>query len=170
MIRSVVDMNALTIVLVAGLVIWTIAGRMLGRPLRQRRLFLIPAILAVVGLTQLSGVHLTAMDLALLVVQIVVGLGIGALRGLTIHLYERDGFLWMRYRWTTLALWVLSIAVRLAFAFGGHMVGADDGNSQVLMIGFGVSLLGEGLIVAWRANGLGIPFAPDDRSRRRIVS
>ncbi|WP_027342712.1 hypothetical protein [Hamadaea tsunoensis] len=162
-------MNAVTIVLIAGLVIWTIAGRMAGRPLRTRRLFVIPAILAVIGLTRLNGVHLTVMDIALLVVQVVLGLGLGALRGWTIHLYERDGFLWMRYRWTTVALWVLSIVVRLAFAFGGHMVGADDGNSQVLMIGFGVSLLGEGLMVAWRANGLGIPFAPDDRARGRIL-
>ena len=161
-------MNAATAVLVVLLLIWTIVGRLQGRPLRQRRLLVIPGVLSVVGLAELGGVHLTMLAIVLMALQIVISIGVGALRGWTVHLYERDGFLWMRYRWTTLALWLLTIVIRVGFVAGAQITGAGTGGSQVLMVGLGLGLLGEGVMVAWRANALGIPYAPDDRARVRI--
>src|SRR5215475_1787952 len=106
-----------------------IAGRMLGRPLVKRRLLVIPGLLALGGLAQLGDIRFTALAIVLLVVQMAVSLGLGALRGWTIHLYEREGHLWMRYRWTTVALWVLAIVLRLGFVAGGAMMGAATAGS-----------------------------------------
>jgi hypothetical protein len=152
------------ILLIAAIVVLVIGRRFAGEPLRAKSL-IIPLALTVWGLSQLRGQHLDAADLALLIVEGVVGLGLGALRGLTIRIYQRDGHLWMRYRWATLGVWVASIAVRFGFVFGAHLVGVHLSGNVASLVPLGASLLAESAVVAQRATRTGIPFAPDRRRR-----
>jgi hypothetical protein len=159
-------MTALEILLVVVLVGWVIFRRMTGQPLRQRALVLPPLILLVYGGYRLADTHLTAGDLALLVVELAIALGLGLLRGATIQVFVRDGVLWMRYRWSTLALWLVSAVVRVALMAAGAAFGTGLPGLPTLLLGLGATLLGETLLVATRALVTGAPFAPEPASRR----
>jgi hypothetical protein len=47
--------------------------------------------------------------------------------------------------------------------------GADVVAKDGIMLSFGVSLASQGLIIFWRGQQSGIPFAPDDRSPSRRI-
>jgi CheY-like chemotaxis protein len=68
-------------------VLWS---RMKGQPLKLKRLLVLPVILTVLGITDLTGSsapHLTPKDIAFLVVGTVISAVLGATRGATIELY-----------------------------------------------------------------------------------
>jgi len=157
-------MSYVQILLIAAIVIVVIGRRFAGEPLRSKSL-IIPLALTIWGLSQLRGQHLGGADIVLLVVEGVIGLGLGAVRGTTIKIYQRDGHLWMRYGWATLGVWIASIAVRFAFVFGAHLVGVHLSGNVALLVPLGASLLAESAVVAQRATRTGVPFAPDRRQR-----
>ncbi|MEV4760750.1 hypothetical protein AB0J86_37390 [Micromonospora sp. NPDC049559] len=153
-------MTGIQILLVVALIGWTIARRMLGQPLRQRRLVLVPLIFLAWGGYLLTLARPTGAGLGLLAAELAVALGVGLLRGATIHVYVRDGHLWMRYRWSTLGLWLASAFVRLGFVAWASTLGTGLASTPSLLLGLGATFLGEGLVVASRAGALGAPFAP----------
>jgi hypothetical protein len=159
-------MNFLTLALVVLLVGYLIARRFGGQPLRAQNLVL-PLAITVFGGYQLRGHHLGPADLAFLAVEALLALAVGAARGATIHLYVRDGHLWQRYRWATLGVWVIAIALRVGLVAGGHLVGVSVATSSILLV-LGISLIGEALIVAQRARRTGTLFAPDRRQRVKV--
>lgn len=152
-------MSILQILLVVVVVALVIGRRMTGRPVESRRLVVLPGVLAVYGWTVLhkSG-HLTNTDQVWLGVEGAVSVAIGVVRGSTVRLFERDGYVWSRYRPITLLLWVASIAARFALEAGAVASGAGKAvmtSSTILM--FGLSLAAESLIVLPRAQASGIP-------------
>jgi hypothetical protein len=155
----------LTIVLaVAGLgyVLWS---RTRGQPLKAKRLLVLPAVLTVIGVSDLTGSsapHLTPKALAFLVVTVAISAVFGAARGATIKLYPRHGELWQRYRPNTVALWIVLVATKLVLTVIAGAAGASaGGGTKTLLLSLGVSLLAEAAIVALRALSTGLPFATD---------
>ncbi len=160
-------MNLITVLLVLAAVGYVLVRRLAGEPLEGRRLAVLPIVLAVVGGAQLRGAHVTPLDVAVLAVEGVVAVGLGALRGLTVDVYNRDGHLWYRYRPLTIVVWAGSILLRFVGAAVGHELGADTGVlSAALVLIVALSLLGEALIVGRRALASGVPFAPQGARRR----
>ncbi|WP_330274481.1 DUF1453 domain-containing protein [Lentzea sp. NBC_00516] len=135
------------IVLIAAAIIFVMARRLLGEPAVGKRLLLLPAILGVIGLTQTSVGSVSA--LAFLLVSAALSVVFGLLRGLTIRTYERNGIVMLRYTAMTIALWVVSIAARIAVGFLMAPGGAQAGNGLMLVVGAG--LLAEGLVVMNKA-------------------
>lgn len=86
------------------------------------------------------------------------GFAFGALRGMTIRLFERDGHLWQRYTPWTLLVWVTSLgaSVGMGLLIGGH---------APTQLSIGVSMLGELCVIGAKALNTGIPFAPDKSLR-----
>ena len=161
-------MNLITVLLVLVAVGYVLVRRLAGEPLEGRRLAVLPIILMVVGVAQLRGAHITSLDLTVLAVEGIVAVGLGALRGLTVHVYGRDGHLWYRYRPLTIVVWAGSALVRVGGAAVGHALGADAKVlSAALVLMVGLSLLGEALIVGRRALASGVPFAPQGARRGR---
>lgn len=160
-------MHAAEIALIAVIVLAVIVLRLRGEPLRFRRLVVIPTVLAGIGLvkTAQDGADLTASTVAMLGVGIASALVLGAIRGRTIEVTERGGRVWYRYRPATVAVWVVSAAVRGAEVALQHHSGAADLGSGPLLLLLGASLLAEAAVVYPRAQRLGVPFAADDRSR-----
>lgn len=161
-------MNSVVSVLVAVvLAVFLIGRRFQGAPVRLRRLSVLPLVLIVIGFVQISHeVHgtLPGKDLSLLVVSGLAALAIGAVRGVTVSLYERDGVLWQRYRAATLVAWIAAIAVRIGFVVLAHGVGAHvAGSESTLLLMLGLSFLGEGLVVLSRGRMGGIPIAAEAR-------
>jgi hypothetical protein len=158
------SMNLLQILLIAVVVVFVIVRRFAGQPLRAGS-FVLPLGLAIWGAYELRHGHLGLPELAFLAGEVVAGLALGAARGATIQLYVRDGHLWQRYRWATLAMWGAAIVTRVGMVAAGYAMGLHL-PAQSLLVVLGASLLAESAIVTQRAIRTGVPFAP---SRRRPV-
>ncbi len=155
--------SPLTILLVVAAVGYVLWSRMKGRPLKLKRLLVLPVILTVLGITDLTGSsapHLTPNDITFLVVGAVISAVLGAARGATIELYPQQGELWQRYRRITVGLWITLIATKLVVLVIASVVGASaGGGTSSLLFCLGVSLLAEAAIVGPRARSTGLPFA-----------
>jgi hypothetical protein len=151
-------------VLVVAVVVFVMGSRLAGRPLRARSLVVIPAALTIAGLAQLP--HLGAAAIAVLVVEVAFGFGLGALRGVTVSVYEKAGHAWFRYRPSTVAIWVVTIAARVAMVFGTRVVDVGLVGTGPILLSLGLSLFGEAAVVAVKAQRMNVPFAPDRRTAR----
>lgn len=139
------------ILLVVALVGYMLVRRLLGEPAQAKRMLLLPAVLAVIGLSSAGDVLHDSAQLGFLVVTTLVSVGIGGLRGLSIRVFVRDGIVNMRYTGMTIVLWVVNIAVKLGGNFLLSTVDphADGGNTLMLTLGAG--LLTEGVVVLAKA-------------------
>jgi hypothetical protein len=154
-------MNLLTALLAVAAIVYVVARRFAGEPLEGRRLIVLPVVLTIIGATRLDHLHPTPVEVAVLVAEAAVAVVLGAVRGLTVQVYDRDGHLWYRYRPLTLAVWLGSMLIRLGFT---HLPGA--GGDALLGV-LGLSLLAEALVVGKRALATGVPFAPQGSRRGR---
>jgi hypothetical protein len=141
----------LEILLVIALVGYMLVRRLLGEPAQAKRMLVLPAVLTVIGLSSAKDVLHDPVQLGFLVVTTLVGIGLGALRGLSVRVYVRDGIVNMRYTAISIVLWVVNIAAKLGGNFVLGMVDphADSGNTLMLTLGAG--LLVEGLVVMAKA-------------------
>ncbi len=164
-------MSAVQILIIAALVIYSIGRRFAGSPVGARSMT-IPFALTGYGVYTLAHtMHGTPSpaDIALLGVELVLGIVAGLARGVTIRLYVRDGVLWQRYTVVTLLIWIAMIAVRVGFAFAGHAMGANLSAGGASMATFGLSLVVESLLVTARATRHGAPIAQRVTRRRSSV-
>jgi hypothetical protein len=148
-------MNILQILLIAGIIAIVIVRRFAGQPV-QAKSSILPLGITVWGLIQLHGAQLTGADVAFLVIEALVAIGVGVARGATIQLYRKAGELWQRYRWTTLAVWLAAIALRAGLVVGGHLMGVHVVTQSLLFV-LGLSFVAEAGLVAWRATQAGVP-------------
>jgi hypothetical protein len=155
----------LTILLVLAAIGYVLWSRMKGQPLKVKRLLVLPVVLTVIGITDLTGSsapHLTSKDIAFLVASVAISVVLGAARGATIELYPQQGELWQRYRASTVGLWIALIATKLILTVVANGAGASaGGGTKSLLLSLGVSLLAEAAMVAPRALSTGLPFATD---------
>lgn len=94
---------------------------------------------------------------AVLVLSAVVGLGIAAVRGLTVRIWhDETGRLMSRGTLPTLVLWIVGIASHVAI----DAVGAAGTSGATIVLFIGLSLLGQRLVVQWRGRALATVSAP----------
>lgn len=163
--------GTLLAVVVVVLVVAVVIRRFRGEPLNARDLFVPPVALVGIGTyTPVDNVRPEGADLAWVVAGAVTGLLLGALRGLTPRLFVRDGHLWQRYTAWTLLVWAASVAVNAGLGVLASAAGTP-GQMRPMTLSIGVSLLGEGLVLALRARTTGASFAPakDDSPLDRLT-
>ncbi|SEN04653.1 hypothetical protein SAMN05216267_100123 [Actinacidiphila rubida] len=155
------------ILAVIAVAVFVIGRQLLGEPLRGRRVLLLPAVLAVVGVTRLGG-HgaVTPADVAFLAVGAVAAVAVGAGQGATMRLEHRDGGLWGRVPLRGLWWWAALVGARvgltvLAGAAGAHLAAS----SAPIVLMLGLNRLGQAGVITLRAVGSGIPFAPEKDGR-----
>ncbi|HTV12573.1 MAG TPA: hypothetical protein VME20_12015 [Acidimicrobiales bacterium] len=157
--------SPVTIVLAIAAVVWVLWSRTKGQPLKAKRLLVLPVVLTVIGVTDLSGSsapHLTPTDIAFLAASVVVSAVLGAARGATIELYPNQGELWQRYCRSTVGLWVALIVTKVFLLAAASAAGASaGGGTNSLLVSLGASLLAEAAVVGPRALSTGLPFATD---------
>ncbi|MCR3748708.1 DUF1453 domain-containing protein [Lentzea californiensis] len=144
----------MTYLLIAAGVLYVLVRRFRGEPLNTRDLLAPPAFLLFFGVRAVDEFHLVYL------LPLAAGFAFGAVRGLTIKLYEREGHLWQRYTPWTLLVWVTSIGA----SFGFVLLLDNHAPTQ---LSIGVSLLGELCAVGARALNTGLPFAPERVSNGR---
>lgn len=149
------------VVVVAVVVI--VVKRFLGEPLNARDLAVPPLVLVGIGIYTLTRVgQLSGSEIGWIAVGSVVGLALGAVRGTTVRLFNRDGVLWQRYSGWTVGVWVVSFAVSAGLGHLATGAGVRE-EARPLTLSIGVSLLGELATLGKRALSSGVPFAPDRR-------
>ncbi|KAA2254886.1 hypothetical protein F0L68_29335 [Solihabitans fulvus] len=150
-----------TIVIVALVLLRVIGKQLQGQPVSARSLFLVPAILLVVGAANAANVLSTASasEVVLLVVNVVLLVPFGLARGASIGVTVRDGAPFQQGTWLTTTLWVVSIAERFGASLVAHAMGIPGTlSSASLMATLGVSLVVQNSVVWWRAQKLGVPM------------
>lgn len=152
--------SLLTALVIAAAVVLVLARQFKPQRMRDggRRWLVVPVLLVVFALRQPGGVldaDDRGMSLALLAVELLVGLLMGAGWAWTSRIWtEDDGSVWSRGTKATAGVWVLGIAVRLGLMGIGALVGVHQG-SGALMLGLAASVLVRGGLLTLRAGGAG---------------
>lgn len=141
------------IVLIVAAIGYLLVRRMAGEPAQAKRMLVLPAVLSVIGLNDVSGQVKSPLSLVFLVATAAVSLLLGALRGASVRISHRDGLAFVRYTGVTVLLWILNVAVKLGANLALHSLAPKDagvaGNS--LLFTLGLSILAEGLVILYRA-------------------
>jgi hypothetical protein len=147
-----------------GYVLWS---RLRGQPLNARRLLVLPVVLTVIGVADLTGSsapRLSRTDVGFLAAGVAISVVLGVARGATIDLYPNGGELWQRYRPVTVVAWVTLVAAKLALAGTASVASASPGaGTHGLLLSLGASLIAEAAVVGPRALSTGLPFARDPK-------
>ena len=152
-----------------GYVLWS---RLRGQPLNARRLLVLPVVLTVIGVADLTGSsapRLSGTDVGFLAAGVAISVVLGVARGATIELYPNGGELWQRYRPVTVVAWVTLVVAKLALAGIASVAGASAGaETRGLLLSLGASLIAEAAVVGPRALSTGLPFARDPKDAARL--
>lgn len=141
------------IILIIAAICYVMARRMIGEPAEAKRMLILPGVLFVIGLDDVTKqVHNPS---ALLFLAISAGLSVllGVLRGLSVRITDRGGLAFVQYRVFTLILWVLNIGLK----FGLNAVvaavnpAAATALSSSLLVTLGAGMIVEGLVTLARA-------------------
>lgn len=157
-------MSLLTVLAVIGIVVYVVGQQVVGSALQGKRLVVLPTVLTVIGIADLSGhgSHPGATDIVLLAVSAVTAIAIGIALGAMTRLERRDGHLWAQLPKRGLWLWAALIVSRLLVTGIAHADGAHvaAGTAAILLM-LGLNRAAQTLVVAPRAIAAGIPFAPE---------
>jgi hypothetical protein len=157
-------MSALEIVAVIGVIGYIIFKQVRCEPLRGKRAVLLPAILTVIGFSDLrgNGAHLQSADVACLIVGSAGSAAIGLAFGAITRLESRGGYLWAQLPVWGLWLWGGMVAWRgVSFAMAHAMHAHVAASSSTLLFSLGVNRLAQAAVIVPRAMAAGVPFAPE---------
>jgi hypothetical protein len=158
-------MSALEILAVIGIIGFIIFRQVRGEPLRGKRAVLLPALLTIIGFTDLhgtGGAHLQPADVTCIVLSAIGSAAVGLAFGAITRLESRGGFLWAQvpvrglWLWAALAGW-RGVMFVLATAMHAHVAAS----SSSLLFSLGINRLAQAGVIMWRAMAAGIPFAPE---------
>lgn len=160
-------MSGLEILAVIAVIGWIIFRQFRGEPLRGKRAVLLPAILTVIGFTDLrghggSGSHLQTADIVAITIgaagSVVIGLAFGAIT----RLEAREGYLWAQLPLYGLWLWFALFAWRgVSYVIADGMHAHVAASTATLLFGLGVNRLAQAAVIVPRAMAMGVPFAPE---------
>jgi hypothetical protein len=146
-------LNGLIVLAVVGLVI---VRRFSRRRVDERRMLVIPVVVAIVGVAQghLVDPHHAAVSAGLLTAEVVAALLLGLGLGSTMHVWrDADGQLWSRGGWATFGVFLASVAVRGGLYGLGYAAGVRPGSGTAL-VSVAAWLLAQNLTIGRRSREL----------------
>ena len=124
-------MSLANVVLYAGLLVLMVYKRAQGRPIgTTKQLFLLPAIITVLGFEDLSHAKLGTIDIAVGVAGCGLSLLLGALRGTQDKLSRRDGTPWVQWGAVSVVIFAVNIVAKLALDVAGVALGRGRRRSR----------------------------------------
>ncbi len=85
------------IVLILAAVGYLLARRVIGEPAEAKRMLILPVVLSLIGLSDVSGQVKTPLSLLFLVATAAISVLLGALRGVSVRVSQREGLAFLRY-------------------------------------------------------------------------
>jgi hypothetical protein len=148
-------------ILIAAIALIVIYRQFQTRAISTRGLVILPLALLVLGANGLA----QTPPKGALAIGAAIGIGLGALRGRSVLVWQDTGGTWWRRGTrTTAALWVGTIAVRIGVIVGARLLGDHDATSSgSIELALGVSLAAQFAVIALRC-GL-VDLAPSLRPR-----
>ena len=160
-----------TSILIALLVVAVVCVRQLRTsPIREERGLVLYVLVFALGVLQtvtfLKNHSIGATVLALVLASLIIGLGLGALRGRLVHLWRADGQLLRRGNAWTIALWVIGLAIHLSIDLVGAGLDKSAGGfaSSTILLYIGLALGAQRFVLLRRAKTL--VEHPDDAPTR----
>ncbi|HEX4225373.1 MAG TPA: hypothetical protein VHZ97_23620 [Pseudonocardiaceae bacterium] len=146
--------GALPVVVGLAVIVLLVITRTRGQQVRAARLLILPVIVLVAGgaamLPSLS--HLRPVDVVIIVIDVLLSLGLGFARGVSVLIYPQDGATWYRYGTVTVVLWAVSIALRFVLGFVGvHVGGSQLVTSSSVLFMLGLSLITQNIVALVRS-------------------
>jgi hypothetical protein len=158
-------MSAIEILAVIGIIGFVIFKQVRGEALRGKRAVLLPAILTVIGFTDLhatNGAHLQRADIICITIGAVGSVLIGLAFGAITRLESRGGYLWAQLPMWGLWLWGAMFAWRaVSYVLADAMHAHVAASSSTLLFSLGINRLAQAAVVVPRAMSMGVPFAPE---------
>jgi hypothetical protein len=157
-------MSVLTVMAAIGIIGFVIWQQVTGASLRGRRVIVLPAILTVIGILDLtsSKSHAGPTDIALLVVSATVAIAIGVALGAMTRLERRNGHLWAQLPKRGLWLWGALILSRVVITAVAHVANAHlAAGTDAILLTLGLNRAAQAMVIVPRAIAAGIPFAPE---------
>jgi hypothetical protein len=157
-------MSVITVLAAIGIIVFVIGQQIVGSGLTGKRVLLLPLILTVIGIVQVTGhgAHATGTDYGLIGVSAAIAIAIGLALGAMTRIERRDGYLWAQLPKSGLWLWAGLIASRIAIGVIAHLADAHvaAGTSAILLT-LGLNRVAQAAVVVPRAVAAGIPFKPE---------
>ena len=157
-------MSIITILLALGIIVYVVGQQIAGANVTGRRVVLLPGILTVIGVLDVTGhnAHASGTDYAFIaasaVVAVAIGLGLGAMTRIEL----RNGALWTQLPKSGLWLWAAFIITRVGILVAAHAAGAHvAGSTDAILLSLGLNRAAQAAVVVPRAIAAGIPFAPE---------
>jgi hypothetical protein len=140
------------VVLILAAVCYILARRMIGEPAQAKRMLILPAVFLVIGLSDVSGDTQSMVSILFLAGTGAISVVLGALRGASVRVSERDGLAFIRYTGVTVGLWVVNLVIKFGANFALGTVDAHDAASvsNSLFLTLGAGMLVEGVVVLAR--------------------
>jgi hypothetical protein len=158
-------MSAIDILAVIGIIAYVMFKQVRGEALRGKRAVLLPAVLTVIGFTDLhasNGSHLQHADIICITIGAAGSVLIGLAFGAVTRLESRGGYLWAQLPVWGLALWGAMFAWRgVSYLIADSMHAHVAASSSTLLFGLGLNRLAQAAVVVPRAMSMGVPFAPE---------
>ncbi|MFF2505921.1 DUF1453 domain-containing protein [Streptomyces sp. NPDC058067] len=151
-------MSGLTNVLVIIAVVVLVVARQFAAQqiTADKRWWVVPAVLVFMAVRKpdLLDPHHQALSAALIGLELLVGLAIGAGWAWTTRLWTaQDGAVWSRSTKASGAVWIVGVAIRVGLYAAGAAFGVKQG-SAALMLALAATLLVRSGVLVWRAQSL----------------
>jgi hypothetical protein len=149
-------MNVTSIVIAIAVIAFVLARRIGGEAVPvPKKLLLLPAIVSVVGVQNLSHVTMNTVDIGIVVAGSVVSLSLGLLRGQVDKLSLVNGSPYMSWGATSLIVFALNIVAKVVLDVAGvAMGGTTHALTSSVLLSLGLTLLGEAAVILMRAQSL----------------
>ena len=149
-------MTISTIAIAILLVVFVLAKRVRGEAVREpKKLFLLPVIVGIIGLQEVSHAKPNAVAIAVIGVGAAISLGLGLLRGKFDRVTLVNGSPFMRWSTASIAVLVVNVLAKLALDAGGVAAGGTrPALTSSILLSVGLTLLGEAAVVWFRSQSL----------------
>lgn len=148
-------MTFTSIALYLGLIVYMVYRRVTGRPITStKKLFLLPIVLCFLGYEDLTHTGFNSIDVAVVAAGSALSLGLGALRGFTDKVSQRDGAPWVRWGLASVVVFAVNLVLKLVLDLGAVAIGGTGGAvTSSLVFAIGLMMLGEACVVWLRVQG-----------------
>jgi hypothetical protein len=149
-------MNLTTIAIAVALIVFVLAKRVRGEAVREpKKLFLLPIIVGIIGLQNVSHAKPNAIDVGVIAVGAAISLSLGLLRGKFDRVTMVNGSPFMSWTAASIAVLAVNVLVKLALDAGGVAAGGTSSAlSSSILLSLGLTLLGEAAVVWFRSQAL----------------